>query len=149
MSVSDNEAADALAAIQDARIRANGMKRLPFAYHVAVGALMGGWVAAQGLPRGWFGISLLAFLGMTWLMYRWQLQATSRWVNGFRSGRTLWVALAMAILFLALIVTSNPAMLPHRALFTPVQGGLIAFVALTFLDWLWVRTYDSEIRKGK
>jgi hypothetical protein len=101
------------------------------------------------LHRWWFGIALLAFLTLAWMMYRWQLKATSRWINGYRMGRTLWVALSMAAIAVALIVTSNPNMLPHLALFTPVQGGLIAFVAITFLDWLWVKIYDAEMRSGR
>lgn len=149
MSVTESEAAEALSEMRVARVRANEMKRLPFAYHIAVGALMGGWVAIQGLPRGWFAIALLVFLALTWGMYRWQLKATSRWINGFRTGRTLWVAIAMAVVAVALILTSNPALLPNRAIFTPLQGGLIAFVLMTFLDWLWVKAYDSEMRSGQ
>jgi FtsH-binding integral membrane protein len=121
------------------------MKRLPFAYHVAFGALMGGWVAIQGLPRWWFGITLLIFLAATWGMYRWQLKASSRWVNGFRFGSTLWVAALMVAVSVGLLVSSNPKM-PTFEIFTPLQGGLIAFLALTFLDWLWVKVYDSEVR---
>jgi hypothetical protein len=78
-------------------------------------------------------------------MYRWQLQATSRWVNGFRLGRTLWVAVLMAVVWVGLLLTSNPRM-PTFEMFTPLQGGLIAFFAVTFLDWLWVKVYDTEVR---
>ncbi|HEX9965358.1 MAG TPA: hypothetical protein VGB04_10300 [Allosphingosinicella sp.] len=125
------------------------MKRLPFAYHFAVGALMGGWVAIQGLDSWSFGLPLLLFLALTWGVYRWQLKATGRWINGFRAGRTLFVAALLLIMAVGLILTSNPAKLPHLALFTPVQGGLIAFAAATFLDWLWVKVYDSEMRSGQ
>lgn len=149
MSVTETEAVETLAAIQAARVRANELKRLPFAYHVAVGALMGGWVAVQGLPGWWGSAALLPFLALTWLMYRWQLKATSRWINGFRSGQTLWVAGLMAVLIGGLILTSNPTRLPDMALFTPLQGGLIAFVAVTLLDWLWVKIYDAELRSGR
>lgn len=149
MSVTESEAAEALSGMHIARVRANEMKRLPFAYHLAAGALMGGWVAIQGLPRFWFGIALLLFLALTWLMYRWQLNATSRWVNGFRMGRTLWVAVTMAATAVGLILTSNPDRLPDTALFTPLQGGLITFVAVSFLDWLWVKMYDAELRSGR
>jgi hypothetical protein len=149
MSVTEDEAAEALAQMKDARIRANEMKPLPFVYHIAVGALAGGWVAIQGLPRWWFGIALLLFLGLTWVMYRWQISATSRWVNGFRPGRTLWVAFAMTAAMVGFILTSNPHHLPTFALFTPVQGGLMTFVAVTFLDWLWIKIYDAELRSAR
>jgi hypothetical protein len=46
-------------------------------------------------------------------------------------------------------MTSNPQILPSMALFTPLQGGLGAFVATTFLDWLWVKVYDAEMRSGR
>jgi hypothetical protein len=146
MSMSGNEAAEALAGMRSAQAKANGMKRLPFAYHVAVGALMGGWVAIQGLGGWGFGLALLAFLALTWAMYRWQLRATGRWLHGFRAGWTLIVALAMLAMMIGLILISNPAKLPDMALLTPVQGGLIAFAAATLLDWLWVKVYDIEIR---
>jgi hypothetical protein len=146
MSVSENEAAEALSRMRSARVRANEMKRLPFVYHLAVGALMGGWVAIQGLDRWSFGLALLIFLALTWAMYRWQLKATGRWLHGFRAGWTLIVAVAMLAVVMGLLLTSNPAKLPDMALFTPVQGGLIAFAAATLLDWLWVKVYDIEIR---
>ena len=149
MSVSESEAAEALSRMRSARVKANEMKRLPFAYHVAIGALMGGWVAIQGLDGWSFGLALLAFLALTGALYRWQLKATGRWINGLRAGRTLFVALLLVFVVVGLILTSNPAKLPNLALFTPVQGGLIAFAAATFLDWLWVKVYDSEIRSGR
>jgi hypothetical protein len=125
------------------------MKRLPLVYHCAIGALFAGWVVVQSLPTPWFAPALLLFMVLTWLMYRWQLRATSRWINGFRAGRTLWVASAMLIVVVGLSLTSNPAKLPDRTIFSPWEGGLIAFFALTFLDWLWVKVYDAEIRSGK
>ncbi|HEX8126873.1 MAG TPA: hypothetical protein VF548_14960 [Allosphingosinicella sp.] len=146
MSVSESEAAEALSRMRSARVRANEMKRLPFVYHLAVGALMGGWVAIQGLDRWSFGLALLLFLALTWAMYRWQLKATGRWIHGFRPGWTLIVAVALLGVVIGLLLTSNPAKLPDMALFTPVQGGLIAFAAATLLDWLWVKVYDIEIR---
>ena len=146
MSVSESEAAEALSRMRSARVRANEMKRLPFVYHLAVGALMGGWVAIQGLDRWSFGLALLLFLALTWAMYRWQLKATGRWLHGFRAGWTLIVAVALLGVMIGLLLTSNPAKLPDMALFTPVQGGLIAFAAATLLDWLWVKVYDREIR---
>jgi hypothetical protein len=146
MSVTESEAAEALSRIRSARVKANGMKRLPFVYHLAVGALMGGWVAIQGLDRWSFGLALLVFLGLTWAMYRWQLRATGRWIQGFRAGWTLIVAVALLGVVIGLLLTSNPAKLPDMALFTPVQGGLIAFAAATLLDWLWVKVYDLELR---
>ena len=148
MSVSESEAAEALSRMRSARVKANEMKRLPFVYHLAVGALMGGWVAIQGLDRWSFGLALLLFLALTWAMYRWQLKATGRWVHGFRAGWTLIVAVALLGVVMGLLLTSNPAKLPDMALFTPVQGGLIAFAAATLLDWLWVKVYDLEIRGG-
>ena len=147
MKTTRGEAAEALSAMQDARVRANEMKRLPFVYHVAFGALMGGWVGIQGLPREGFVLALAIFMLATLAMYRWQLKATSRWINGLRGGRTIWVAGLLVVVSVGLLLTSNPRM-PTFELFTPLQGGLMAFVAATFLDWLWVKAYDSELRRG-
>ncbi len=145
MNVSGEEAAEALLAMKDARVQANEMKRLPFLYHLAMGALMSAWVAAPSLPSEWFVIGLVLFLAATWGMYRWQLQATSRWINGFRTGRTLWIAVLMVVTGVGLVFTSSPN-LPTFEFFTPLQGSLIAFVVFTLLDWLWVKAYDSEMR---
>lgn len=149
MSVSESEAAEAFSRMRSARVRANEMKRLPFVYPSAVGVLMGGWVAIQGLDSWSFGLALLTVLALTWALYRWQLRATGRWINGFRAGRTLLVAFLLLTVVVGLILTSNPEKLPNLALFTPLQGGLIAFAAATLLDWLWVKVYDSEIRSGR
>jgi small-conductance mechanosensitive channel len=149
MNMSRDEAAHALSGIKDARQRANGMKRLPWTYHVAVGALMGSWVALQGLSHWWFGMGLLAMLGGAAAIHLWQREATGRWINGFRWGWTLPVAMLMLLLFVGFLLTSNPALLPNLALFTPLQAGIATFFAATFLDWLWVKAYDREMRGNR
>jgi small-conductance mechanosensitive channel len=149
MTLNPNEAAEALLSMQKARRRANEIKRLPWTYHPAVGAVLGCWVAMQALPRWWFGIALLALVAATYALYDWQREASGRWINGFRMGRTIWVALAMMLVVLALVMTSNPVLMPSIVLFTPIEGGLIAFAAATFLDWMWVRVYDAEMRAGQ
>jgi hypothetical protein len=149
MTVTRSEAADALAGMHDARLRANAMKRLPFAYHLAFGLLMGGWVYVQNLSHRELQIGVLLLIALGAAMYRWQRRATGRFVNGWRRGRTFVVALAIFGIMLVLLATSSPARFPDYRIFQPWQGAVIAFVLAAFLDWLWVKAYDADVQAGR
>lgn len=146
---SEQEAAEALAAMRQARVRANTIKRLPFAYHLGFGAMMAGFVAVVNLPDWAFGFGMAAVITLGVLLYRWQRSATGRWINGYRSGRTLPIAISTVVILCGLLITSNPEGAPTLNLFTPVQGTLLAFVLGTALDWLWVKVYDREQSAGR
>jgi hypothetical protein len=140
----EQEAAEALAAMHQARVRANTIRPLPVLYHPAFGAVMAGFVVAVNLPIGYFGLAMAGLILLCTLLYHWQRRATGRWLNGYRSGRTLPIAIALVAVLCGLLLTSNPEGAPTFNLFTPVQGALLAFVAGTALDWLWMKVYDRE-----
>jgi hypothetical protein len=143
------DAAEALAAMRQARIRANTIRRLPFAYHFAFGALMAGFVAAPSLGQGFVGFASPLLILLSVVLYHWQRRATGRWLNGFRAGRTLPVTILTITALCVLIFISNPGTLPTFSLITPLQGAAIAFVLGTLLDWAWMRVYDREQSAGQ
>jgi hypothetical protein len=145
---SEQEATEALAAMRQARVRANTIRRLPFAYHFGFGAMMAGFIVAVNLPSWAFGFAMAGVILLGTLLYRWQRSATGRWINGYRAGRTLPLAIVTAASLILLLLTSNPDGMPTFNLFTPVQGALLAFAIGTAFDWLWVRIYDREQRDG-
>lgn len=143
------DAAEALAAMRQARMRANTMRRLPFAYHLAFGAMMAGFVVAVNLPTAAFGLAMAVLTLIGVLLYQWQRRATGRWINGYRLGRTLPLTLLVVAALIGLLLTSNPDGAPTFNLFTPLQGALLAFVLGTGFDWLWVKIYDREQSAGR
>ncbi|WP_147276157.1 hypothetical protein [Sphingomonas aracearum] len=144
-----NDAADALAAMQDARVRANALRPLPFTYHLAFGALMAGWVYIQNLSLWRFSMGLLLLIAAGCAMYQWQRHATGRFVSGWRRGRTFAVALAIVAIMLGLLVTSAPSKFPDHQLFEPWQGAALAFLAGAFGDWLWMKAYAADLRAAR
>jgi hypothetical protein len=146
---SEQDAAEALAAMRQARARANAMKRLPFAYHFAFGALMAGFVAAPSLGKGMVGFVPALLILMAVGLYHWQRHATGRSLNGFRAGRTLPVTILTITALCVLVFISNPGTMPTFSLITPLQGALIAFFLGTLLDWVWMRVYDREQSAGR
>lgn len=146
---SEQEAAEALAAMRRARVRANTIRRLPFAYHFGFGAMMAGFIVAVNLPTWAFGFAMAGLTLVGVLLYHWQRRATGRWINGYRAGQTLPLTILVVAVLVGLLLTSNPAGAPSFNLFTPVQGALLAFVIGTAFDWLWVRIYDREQSAGR
>jgi len=145
----EQDAAEALAAMRRARVRANTIRRLPFAYHFAFGAMMAGFVAAVNLPTWALGFAMAGLIGFGVLLYQWQRRATGRWVNGYRAGRTLPLTFLAVAVLVGLLLTSNPHGAPNLNLFTPLQGVLLAFGVGTGFDWLWVKIYDREQSAGR
>lgn len=143
------DAAEALAAMRQARIRANTIRRLPFAYHLGFGAMMAGFVVAVNLPHWAFGFAMAGLILIGVLLYQWQRRATGRWVNGYRVGRTLPLTILVVATLVGLLLTSNPEGAPTFNLFTPLQGALLAFAIGTGFDWLWVKIYDREQSAGR
>lgn len=146
---SEQEAAEALAAMRQARARANTIKRLPFAYHLGFGAMMAGFVVAVNLPGWAFGFAMAGVILLGTLLYQWQRRATGRWINGYRAGRTLPLTILAVVVLIGLLLTANPEGAPTFNLFTPLQGALLAFVIGTAFDWLWVKVYDREQSAGR
>ncbi|RYG75714.1 MAG: hypothetical protein EON59_17895, partial [Alphaproteobacteria bacterium] len=135
----EQDPAEALASMRRARARATEIRRLPIAYHFAVGALMAGFVFAPGLGVPLVGAAVALLMLATVLLYHWQRHATGRFLNGYRPGRTMPIAILLTTILVGLLLTSHPGIAPTFNLFTPVQGALIAFVLATVLDWAWVR----------
>jgi hypothetical protein len=146
---SEQEAVEALAAMRDARVRANTIRRLPFAYHFGFGVMMAGFIVAANLPNWAFGFAMAGLIAFGALLYQWQRRATGRWINGYRTGRTLPLTILVVAVLVGLLLTSNPEGAPTFNLFTPLQGTLLAFVIGTAFDWLWVKIYDREQSAGR
>lgn len=149
MMTTEQEAADALAGMRGARVRANRIKRLPFAYHLAFGAMMAGFVAAPALGPSRIGAAVAILILVSIGLYHWQRRATGRWLNGYRAGRTLPISILLALAMIGLLLVSHPGTLPTFNLLTPMQGALAAFVLSTALGWIWMKVYDAEQRAGR
>lgn len=145
----EQDAVAALAAMRQARARASRMRPLPPLYHLAIGALMAGYVVALNLPLRGFGLAIAALSLLGTLLYHWQRRVTGRSLSGYRTGRTVPVTILMLVTMLGLMASSNPEGAPTFNLFTPVQGAVLAFILGAVLDWLWMLVYNREQVAGR
>lgn len=141
-----HDAAEALRQMQAARRRV-GDYTLPRAYHLAVGGVFGGLLAAQGLPLAWrIGAEVLVFVAVA-AMLRWARRVTGRAVDGWRAGPTRWIAAAMLACFVALALATVDLGGGDRLRVAPMLAGLAMFAIAAVADWLWVLAYRAELRR--
>lgn len=116
--------------------------------HVAFGAVMAGLVMASGAPHGWFtALYVCSMAAIVWLI-RSDRRRNGVFVNGWRRGRTLPVAVGTMAIMLALIFLSRQGRdLPFPSSPTMLAGGLALALGIG-LSVLFQRIYRAEIQRG-
>ncbi|MBO9558224.1 MAG: hypothetical protein J7515_06505 [Caulobacter sp.] len=144
----NDDAARMMAEIQAANAELARRAVAPGWYHAALGLLMGGLIAVQGAPvPAIFGYYLVFGLGC-WLLFQAYRRRTGMWINGYRAGRTRWVAIGLAVLF-GLIMVSSVHLLRERGLiWAPWAGGAIAAVVVTLGGYVWEAAFRRDLRDG-
>ena len=149
MVIDQTEAAAALASMRDAKQRMTKGPRWSWRYHLLFGALMATLLLVQALPILWRFVGLAFCLVAVVLIKKWGRDASGRFINGFRRGRTRLVSMALLLLFIPLYVWCAWLSATHRVPLAPVYGALAIFPFAVFADWLWVRAYDADLAEGK
>lgn len=141
------EAREALAAVDGAKIRLAARTQWPWRRHALVGALMAVLVAGQAFDQG-FRIAVdVAVIGGALAIARHDRKADGMFVNGWRPGWTLLVTLPMIAAMTAAVL------FVYRA--DPVRNGnwtglwivtVLAAVGGTLFSYLWQVVYQRELR---
>ncbi|WP_448661091.1 hypothetical protein ACG3SL_10710 [Sphingomonas sp. CJ20] len=148
MTLNPNEAEAALNAIRDARRKMGRTGRLGWLYHLGFGAVMAGIILQLGFG-GWRRVAIIAAtLALGVMLYRWRRNATGRWSNGYRAGRTRWVAVGLLAAMVAILFTTAPVAEPARQFLTVWQAALLAFVVAALGDWLWDKAYQADLERA-
>jgi len=149
MVIDQNEAAAALASMREVKGRMTKGPRWSWKYHCLFGGLMGSLTAIQALPILWRFVGLgFCFLAII-LIKKWGRDASGRFINGFRRGRTRIVASVLLLIFLAIYLGCSWLMLERGIWNAPLYGGAAMFVIGAFGDLIWVKAYDADLAEGK
>ena len=149
MVIDQQEAAAALASMRDVKGRMAKGPRWGWKYHFLFGGLMGMLFAIQALPLPLRFAGLLVCLAAVFLIKKWGRDASGRFINGFRRGRTRLVAVGLLTLFIPLYIWCDWLAFTHRIPLAPLYGGLFIFPVAVFADWLWVKAYDADLAEGR
>ena len=149
MVIDQNEAAAALASMREVKGRMAKGPRWGWKYHFLFGGLMGTLMMVQALPIVWRFVGLAFCLMAVVLIKKWGRDASGRFINGFRRGRTRMVAIGLLLIWVPLYAVCCWLNLDRNLWQAPIYGGLAMFPIAVFADWLWVRAYDADLAEGK
>lgn len=148
MDYSSERAADALAFINESRVKLVAASETPPLRHGTFAGLMGGLVAAPVLPVVLRGLAfVLLMLGVV-LIVQWDRRRMGMFINGYRAGATRWVTCAMLAVILPLYVVSDWLAVARGAVWVPVTLGIVA-AAIAYAGSLWwCRVFRREMLGG-
>ena len=144
----DEDASRMLAEVQAANSEMAERAKAPVWYHPALGLLMGGLAAVQAAPVAWqYGYFVVAGLGV-WLLVKAYIRKTGMWVNGYRAGRTRIVAVSLATLTAATMLTSAWLFHSKHVTFAPLVAGVIVATIATVAGFVWEAAFRKDLREG-
>jgi len=138
-------AAEALAFIEQSRTRLAAASDVPPLRHAVFAAMMGTPVASSAAPFP-LRIALMVglFAGIAWVV-RWDRRRTGMFVNGYRAGRTRWVALTLLAVILPIHVAGVWLATERGIGWAPLALGVLA-AAIAYAGSLWwCRVFRREM----
>lgn len=143
------DAARMLAEVDAARTDMARRAVAPVWYHPALGLLIGGLVAVQGQSLWIIGPYYAVFLlGLMGLVHAYRAH-TGVWINGYRKGRTMVVAVGLAALVTTIMLGSAWLSRERGLAVAPVIGGLLVALLTTGGGFVWEMAYRRDLRDGK
>lgn len=106
MSLSPNDAADALAALKASQARLAQAAECPPQRHAAFAAIMGCFVALPVLSDMMMLMAEVVLLPLMALVIIWDRRRTGMFINGYRRGRTRPLAFTLLALMLVMLALS-------------------------------------------
>ena len=140
-----NEARAALTEVEQAKGRLAADYNYPFSRHLAFGALMGILVAspALGSPRSVLVLPLV--MAGVIAVQKWDRARTGTFLNGWRAGRTLPIAL-FALLVNAILLAVGARYTGQGLVWVPLALGVVATAVGVAISYAWQRVYLNELR---
>jgi hypothetical protein len=148
LTISRDDAARMLAEVQAANAELARRAVAPVWYHPALGLLAGGMVVALNAPAPWamaYNVVFLVGCGLLVLAYR---RKTGLWINGYRKGRTRWIAVGLGVGFAALALGGVWLKREHGLDWAPWAGGAAVFVLATIAGFGWEAAFRRDLRDG-
>jgi hypothetical protein len=144
----DEDALRMLAEVEAANTDLAERAKAPTWYHPALGLLMGGMVAAQGLPIvGKIACYLVFAAGLSLLMRAYK-RHTGMWINGYRAGRTRWVAIGLAAIATLCMLIAVWLERERGLIYAPLAFGAIVAVIVTIGGFVWEAAFRADLRDG-
>lgn len=145
MSFDSTDAAQSLAAMQDAKIRLAAAADCPPWRHLAFAAIMGALVANPIVPLPWrFVVLTFVFVAIA-LIVRWDRQRTGMFLNGYRRGATRPITFGMLAIVLACMAGSTYFALNRHDDGSAGLFAIIATIVSYFGSVLWQRRFRREM----
>lgn len=145
MSFDPTDAAQSLAAMQDARIRLAAAADCPPWRHLAFAAIMGALVGNPIVPVQWrFVVLAFVFVAIA-LIVRWDRQRTGMFLNGYRRGATRPITFGMLALVLACMAGSTYLALHRHDLRAAGLCAIVATIVSYIGSVLWQRRFRREM----
>lgn len=149
MVIDQGEAAAALASMREVKARMTKGPRWGWKYHFLFGGLMGSLMAVQALPIVWRFVGLAFCFLAVLLIKKWGRDASGRFINGFRRGRTRIVTVGLLAIFVPVYLVCSWLNFSQQMWQAPLYGGLGMFVIGVIADLIWVKAYDADLAEGK
>ncbi|PVE59358.1 hypothetical protein DC429_02835 [Arthrobacter sp. TPD3018] len=138
-------AAEALAFIEQSRLRLAAASGVPPIRHAAFAALIGALVAspmAPGISR--FVVLIGIFVALIAII-RWDRRRMGMFINGYRAGKTRWITFAMLGVILPLHMLGFWLMIDHGIRWAPLALALVASAIAYGGSVWWCRVFRREL----
>lgn len=144
----DEDALRMLAEVEAANSDMAERAKAPTWYHPVFGLLMGGLVAVQGQAApaklSYYVIFLIAIA----LLARAYKRHTGMWINGYRAGRTRWVAVGLAALSTLSMLIAVWLQRERGLTAAPLVFGALIAVIVTIGGFVWEAAFRADLRDG-
>lgn len=144
----DEDALRMLAEVQAAHTDMAERAKAPTWYHPVLGLLMGGLVAVQGqtipVVIGYYAVFLVGLA----LLVRAYKRHTGMWINGYRAGRTRWVAVGLAAITMLCMLIAVWLQRERGLTAAPLVFGAIVAVLVTLGGFIWQAAFRADLRNG-
>lgn len=148
MDYSSDTAAEALAFIEQSRVRLAAASGTPWTRHLAFAGLMAALVASPAVPLPGRFIVFAVIAAAMPLIIRWDRRRMGMFINGYRSGRTRLVTAAILLAVLPLYVLAIWLVTERGIGWAPLPLAVVALGGAYAGSVWWCRVFRREMLDG-
>lgn len=141
-------ASQALEAARTARAQVAARADCPPLMHAIFAALMAAMVASQSLPSPLNAAALAPSLAAIAALVVYQRKRYGFFVNGYRKGRTRWVALSLLGIVEVLLFASIWLKVERGLVWAPLAAGVLVFPIALFGSYRWQAAYKADLAQA-